>query len=216
MSAVSGQLALGFGVVFEDLYGREGLLRLDAAFLGQLGQTDASLHARLLEARANPAALAPKDHSELIIALAPHVEDFVGQLFGITKETETLQARHNQLAPFFAFKRKFIQKRAISGVTKEQAAAIDGPALAQELKTLFGEPLTEKSFFTHVNGWLDDEPAHAAAIQTASRYAAWAALSPEGTGVGQFVKLVVRGDPGVFRLDPARKTKDLGTISFTY
>ena len=43
-----------------------------------------------------------------------------------------------------------------------------------------------------------------------------AALSPDGTGVGQFVKLVVRGDPGVFRLDPSRKTKDLGTISLTY
>jgi hypothetical protein len=43
-----------------------------------------------------------------------------------------------------------------------------------------------------------------------------AALSPEGTGVGQLVKLVVRGDPGVFRLDPARKNKDLGTISLSY
>jgi hypothetical protein len=43
-----------------------------------------------------------------------------------------------------------------------------------------------------------------------------AALSPEGTGVGSLVKLVVRGDPGVFRMDPARKTKDLGTISLVY
>ncbi len=43
-----------------------------------------------------------------------------------------------------------------------------------------------------------------------------AALSPEGTGVGQLVKLVVRNDPGVFRLDPARKTRDVGTISLTY
>jgi len=43
-----------------------------------------------------------------------------------------------------------------------------------------------------------------------------AALSPEGTGVGQLVKLAVRGDPGVFRLDPSRKTKELGTISLTY
>ncbi len=43
-----------------------------------------------------------------------------------------------------------------------------------------------------------------------------AALSPEGVGVGQLAKLGVRGDPGVFRLDPARKTKDLGTISLTY
>jgi hypothetical protein len=43
-----------------------------------------------------------------------------------------------------------------------------------------------------------------------------AALSPEGTGVGQLVKLVVRNDPGVFRLDPARKMKDLGTITLSY
>jgi len=43
-----------------------------------------------------------------------------------------------------------------------------------------------------------------------------AALSPEGTGVGNFVKLVVRGDPGVFRLDPTRRNKDVGTISLVY
>jgi len=43
-----------------------------------------------------------------------------------------------------------------------------------------------------------------------------AALSPEGTGVGQLVKVVVRNDPGVFRLDAARKNKDLGTISLSY
>ena len=43
-----------------------------------------------------------------------------------------------------------------------------------------------------------------------------AVLSPEGAGIGQFVKLVVRNDPGVFRLDPTRKNKDLGTISLSY
>jgi NADPH-dependent glutamate synthase beta subunit-like oxidoreductase/NAD(P)H-flavin reductase len=180
MSNVSGQFELGFGVAFHDLYAREGLLRLDAAFLAQLAQTDSALHSRLTQARANPSSLAAKDQSELIIALAPHVEDFLGQLFGITSEIQALQARHNQFAPFFAFKRKFIQKRAISGVTKEQAAAIDGPTLAHELEALFGEPLTERSFFTHVSAWLDDEPQHSGNIQAAARYAAWAALSPAG------------------------------------
>jgi NADPH-dependent glutamate synthase beta subunit-like oxidoreductase/NAD(P)H-flavin reductase len=180
MSGVSDQLALGFGLVFDELYDREGLQRLDAAFLAELARTDADLHAKLLQARESPGALAPKTHSELIIALAPHVEDFLGQLFGIEREIEALQTRHNQSAPFFAFKRKFIQKRAISGVTKEQAVAIDGPALARELESLFREPLTERSFYAHVSGWIENEPAQAAAIQTASRYAAWAALSPAG------------------------------------
>ncbi|HEX6895442.1 MAG TPA: hypothetical protein VF146_09225, partial [Bryobacteraceae bacterium] len=180
MFSVSDQLELRFGLAFEDLYQRDGLLRVDAAFLEHLALADAPLHGRLLEARTNPGDLAPKDQSELIIALAPHVEDFLGELFGITGEIEALQKRHNQSAPFFAFKRKFIQKRAISGVTREQAAAIDGPALARELESFFREPLTERSFYAQVSAWLENEAAHTSEIQSALRYAAWAALSPAG------------------------------------
>ena len=147
------QCALGFGLQFEDLYRREGLVRMDAAFLNQLLASDLGLHVQLLDARLNPEGRTAKEQSELVIALAPHVEDFLGELFGITKEVEALQSRHNEYAPFFAFKRKFIQKRAISGVSKEQAEAIDGPGLGRELGAIFGEPLTEQSFFANVSGW---------------------------------------------------------------
>jgi hypothetical protein len=43
-----------------------------------------------------------------------------------------------------------------------------------------------------------------------------AVLSPGGTGAAQLARLVVKNDPGVFLLAPARKTKDVGTISLTY
>lgn len=43
-----------------------------------------------------------------------------------------------------------------------------------------------------------------------------ALLSPEGTGVGQLARVTLRGDPGVFRLDPSRKMKDVGTIALSY
>ena len=180
MSAVSSKIELSFGVTFEDLYRREGLVRLDGVFVGHLQAADASLHARLVEARVNPAAIAADDQSALIIALAPYVEDFLGELFGITTEIEALGSRHNALAPMLAFKRKFIQKKAISGVTKDQASAIDGPALAAELESLFGEPLTQSSFFAHVSRWMDNETEHPERVQTAARYAAWAVLSPAG------------------------------------
>jgi NADPH-dependent glutamate synthase beta subunit-like oxidoreductase/NAD(P)H-flavin reductase len=180
MSAISSEIDLGFGVLFEDLYSRAGLVRLDGIFLNYLTNADANLSARLANARANLEAIPAKDRSELIVELAPHVEDFMGELFGISSEIEALGARHNALAPLFAFKRKFIQKRAISGVTKEQATAIDGPALAAELESLFGEPLTQQAFFQHVSRWLENETEHQPRIQTAVRYAAWAALSPAG------------------------------------
>jgi NADPH-dependent glutamate synthase beta subunit-like oxidoreductase/NAD(P)H-flavin reductase len=180
MSVTSDQFPLRFGLRFEDLYVREGLLRLDAAFLAQLFASDPGLHARLADARMNPAQETAKEQSELVIALAPHVEDFLGQAFGIESEIRELQARHNSSAPFFAFKRKFIQKRAISGVTKDQAEAIDGPALARELESFFGAPLTEQSFFAHVSTWLENEADRLAQVQIAARYAAWAALSAAG------------------------------------
>jgi NADPH-dependent glutamate synthase beta subunit-like oxidoreductase/NAD(P)H-flavin reductase len=180
MSAVSRQFELSFGVLFQDLYSREGLARLDGIFLDHLKPADASLHARLIQARANSGAIAAQERSELIVELAPHVEDFLGELFGITSEIQALGARHNALVPLFAFKRKFIQKRAISGVTKEQAGSIDGAALAAELEALFGEPLTQPSFFEHVSRWIENETEHALRVQTAARYAAWAALSPAG------------------------------------
>jgi NADPH-dependent glutamate synthase beta subunit-like oxidoreductase/NAD(P)H-flavin reductase len=180
MSTSSDQCVLGFGLQFEDLYARHGLMRMDGAFLAQLLASDPGLHAQLVDARANLGALTAKQQSELVIAIAPHVEDFLGELFGITKEVQALQARHNEFGPFFAFKRKFIQKRAISGVTKEQAEAIDGPGLARELEAIFSEPLTERSFFEHVARWLETETEHLDPIQTAARYAAWAALSDAG------------------------------------
>ena len=43
-----------------------------------------------------------------------------------------------------------------------------------------------------------------------------ALLAPEGVGVAQLTKVTVKNDPGVFQLAPARKAKDVGTISLTY
>jgi NADPH-dependent glutamate synthase beta subunit-like oxidoreductase/NAD(P)H-flavin reductase len=180
MPPASDQIRLAFGFGFEDLYSRAGLLRLDEAFLRELGIADAALRDQLAAARANPAALARKDASELIIAIAPYLEDFIGDLFSIGSEIRELQARHDELAPLFAVKRKFVQKRALTNMTRETAEEIDGEAIAADLETLFGEPLSERVFAAHVARWLDHEPPHAHELQLAARYAAWATFAPAG------------------------------------
>ena len=86
-------MQLAFGLGFNDLYERAGLLRVDAAFLSFLGGVDAALRDRVVAARKMP--LAGKDESDLLVALAPHVEDFVAKLFGIEDEARALAARHN-------------------------------------------------------------------------------------------------------------------------
>ena len=174
------QLQLAFGFAFEDLYVREGLVRLDAEFCRHLQETDAAMFQTLTEARKDPGSFTRKQQSELMIALAPHLEDFVADLFGIAADVRALQAKHDALAPLYALKRRFIQKRAISGMTAEKAALFHGGALAADLESLFGEPLTEQSFVEHVSRWLDAESEHTEQLKIAQHYAAWAALSPAG------------------------------------
>src|SRR5262245_55470017 len=105
------QLRLGAGLRFEDLYETAGLNRLDAAFLAHLETANPALAEELRAARSNPAGLDRKPASELIIAIAPHVEDFIAQLFGIEQDVEKLQKEHNEHAPLYNVKRKFVQKR---------------------------------------------------------------------------------------------------------
>src|SRR6266481_9926453 len=131
-------LVLTHGLSFADLYDHEGLVRLDRAFVAHLAQTDVGLHDRLMTARRDPDAIEGLDESNLLVDLAPHLEDFIGALFGIAAELRALQARHHELAPLYSVKRLFVQRRAVKGVKEEDAAAFDGPSLALELDDLMG------------------------------------------------------------------------------
>ncbi|MGH6988931.1 MAG: FAD-dependent oxidoreductase [Stellaceae bacterium] len=173
-------LVLRHGLSFEDLYQREGAERLDAAFVAHLEAADTDLFNRLMTARRHPDMLDAKDCSQLIIDLAPHLEDFVSDLFGIGAAVRALQARHAALAPLYTVKRLFVQRRAVKGVKPEDAAVIDAEAARRALEKLFGEPLDEDSFARHVGEWMDREDANADALELAARYAAWATLAPAG------------------------------------
>src|SRR5258705_13891346 len=110
-----------------------------------------------MEARKDPTAVKGKRQSELIIRIAPHLEDFVGELFGIAAEVRALQAKHDALAPLYALKRKFVQKKAISGMTAEKAALIHRGAPGAELEGRFVKPRTQQSFLEHAAHWLDND-----------------------------------------------------------
>jgi NADPH-dependent glutamate synthase beta subunit-like oxidoreductase/NAD(P)H-flavin reductase len=181
MQAQDGaKLVLAFGLTFQDLYERQGLLKLDGFFLDELRQAAPELRERLLKAREDPPAPHNKTASELIIELAPYVDDFVGKLFAIENDLARLQSKHSELAPLYAVKRKFVQRKALTGFTVESASEIDGFAVAAEIETLIAEPLTELGFATHVSKWLENETAYHEHLRLATLYAAWATLSPQG------------------------------------
>ena len=196
-------LKLGFDLEFADLYRTAGLHKTDAAFLAELAQTDMGLWARLTEARKDPAKLAAKEESALLIDLAPHLEDFIGTLFGVTGEIAALQARHHELAPLFTVKRQFVQRKAAKAYDHAAAQAFDGAALAAELQGLIGAADTDLSAFElafahHVTRWQLEEATFAGALELALKYAAWALHTHAGQhkhAPGVLFKVPVKIDP---------------------
>ena len=162
-----------FGITLGDLYSLEGLYRIDGLFLDHLQQSDARLWDSLHAARAAPEALGQRLESELLMALAPHVQDFLGILFGISTDILALISKYHALAPLYACKRLFVQRRAMRAIRASAAMSLDGPALLAEVETLLGEAFTELAFARAVMTWLEHETAHADQLEIATRYAAW-------------------------------------------
>ncbi len=173
-------LTLGHGLSFQDLYQRAGLARLDGLFADHLKGADTDLFNRLMVARATPDTLAAKDESDLIIAVAPHLEDFLGELFGIANDLKTLAGAHDRLAPLYSCKRLFVQRRAVKRLKPAEAAALDIATIEEALAEAIGAPLTEESFAVAVEQWLRAEDSHKGGLDLAEQFAAWATLTVAG------------------------------------
>jgi len=182
----SKDLRLGFGLGFDELYRREGLARVDEIFCRQLADFDPDLAGRLDAARAAPDRLTSKEESALLLDLAPTVDAFLGELFGISAEVAGLRARHLDLAPLSDVKRQFVQRKAAVAFPAGEAAGFDAEvltaAIAQRIDAAPDrDPVPfEIAFAKAVAAWTAEGDARADDIDAALRYAAWALHSEAG------------------------------------
>ncbi len=193
------ELQFGLDVTFEDLYCREGVMKIDGFFLDHLSASDPSLSDRLQAARSNPDVLekGDEDESDLLIALAPHVDDFIGKLFGIAKEMQARAKDHHALAPVFTCRRLFVQRVALKKIKPVEAAALDGKSVVNAMSSLLGGDIDDVAYAEAVLDWLEDDEKFAEQLQTAAEYAAWRVhvdIRPHGEGSVLF-KEPVRIDP---------------------
>jgi NADPH-dependent glutamate synthase beta subunit-like oxidoreductase/NAD(P)H-flavin reductase len=215
-------LKLGFDLRFADLYERKGLQKVDSAFLSELVATDGALHARLGAARLDPAALDAKQHSQLLIDLAPHVEDFIGALFGIQAQVRALAAQHHELAPLYEVKRQFIQRNAAKAYTEATAQSLPGERLGADLAARVSvEPGAGAAFelaFAHsVQRWQANDEESAGDLDLALKYAAWALYTEPGRQrhrKGLLFKVPAKTDP-LHLLEHAIDRHDAAITTFT-
>ncbi len=173
-------LCLGYDLDFESLYDRKGLERIDELFLEFLSTAEPDLCQHLETARRDPGVLETKSESVLLIDLAPHLEDFIAHLFGIEDAVQALARSHHKLAPLYSCKRLFVQRQVAKKYNADAVASGDGSSLRTSLEAVLGPSFGELAFAEGVNHWLRDPDTHAALIETAEQYAAWALYSSAG------------------------------------
>lgn len=192
MSESTNFLSLSFGLTFTDLYHNSGIEKLNVCFHDFLREQNPELEAIYQFHRQNLPEdknienknAEDKSASELLLALAPYLEDFIGELFQIQKDINALQQQHHHLSVIPQIKRQFVQRHAIRKYPKDTALSFDGVQLRQQLERIIA-PFNELTFATTMAKWLADETTNAHLIDLAAQYAAWATLTEAGQTIHQ-------------------------------
>lgn len=149
---------------------RQDCLKLQQDFVAFVAQGDAALAQRY-----------ERGDETTLGDLVPHLEDFLGNLFGITADIHHLQHQHQVLAPLFTCRRNFIQRRALKKYAPQALESWDADGARARLCALLNAPyLDELSLAMAIQEWLGDESRHGVILELAERYAAWACLTEAG------------------------------------
>ena len=169
------------GFTFKELFQAEGLDRLDREFLAILPQP---LHAGLLAYRNKTRPFSTLEISELLLGLAPILENFLITLFNIEEEANLLQAKTLSHNPISAFKKFFVLRRA-----KKQLAQKGELPSFQELNQWLEQELQKAPLKTDdkelavallATQYIADPNAFSAEIEKLTAWCIRAATTPEG------------------------------------
>ncbi|NIR58568.1 MAG: pyridine nucleotide-disulfide oxidoreductase, partial [Gammaproteobacteria bacterium] len=186
---------------FHDLLHPEGLQRLDETFLDELRASDAELHARLIEHRRAEQPPPATAHSELLLALGPHLEGFVAALFGIEEAVAASRRATTTHNPVLEFKNEFVIRRArrYRGEITSGFAELDA-WLEERIAGYLDEGDDRERAVARLGlGLLVDAEGNAPAIERLTRWCALALNHPEGRACVEgwvSFRLPQRVDPG--------------------
>ena len=169
------ELSLQFDLEYQDLYTAKGLRIIDEEFQKHLQDCDAELFKAYITAR-NVSNLA----SDIIIKVAPYVEDFIGKLFGIENELLANQKLHNDAAILRNCARTFVQRRVANKLTLDKINGLSSKDMLESLEHYMNAPFDDITFATKVMEWLQDPEAYEDQIDAAVKYTVWVLSTKEG------------------------------------
>ncbi|MBP7709644.1 MAG: FAD-dependent oxidoreductase [Rickettsiales bacterium] len=124
-----------FELTFEDLYAREGLVKLDQKFEKYLEEKSPEIAAQFGDLK-NSNTKTAVQKSQILIDVARVLEEFLAELFNIEQENSNLKKRHDELQKIYQIRREFVQ-RDVSKKFSDVVAGTDGIKVLKDLKITF-------------------------------------------------------------------------------
>ncbi|ABV72958.1 putative bifunctional glutamate synthase subunit beta/2-polyprenylphenol hydroxylase [Rickettsia canadensis str. McKiel] len=165
-------MKLGFNLDFNEL-DLTGLKKLDQIFLDYLFKADSSLHKDLILFRSTPFSIIPQDYSEFLLKISPYLDDFLAELFCISKEVIISRLKHKDFDIIYECKRKFVQRIAIKKYPPEKIKNIDFEEIYLKLTDLIGTNFTSREFAKQIIIWQQEEESFVEELDIAAQYAAY-------------------------------------------
>lgn len=175
------------GYQFAELFQPQHLQRLDQDFLQYLSSNNPRLHESLLAWRHQTQVFSPIEISELLLACAPVLEQFITALFGIETALEISKLTTLSNDPIFVFKKWFVLREARRILTKIDTLPSFNELTAwlQEQSRLADSSDPELAIAQYGSQLLADAAQNSAAINQLIAWCARALTDPQGK---QFVK----------------------------
>jgi len=152
------------GFTFAELQTDSGLVRLDEQFVAWLATNAPELHRQLLDYRAGTLELPAPQLSDFLLALAPRIESYISDLYGIGEAVAELRADTQRELTVFRFRKQFVQRRA----RRHRGELVDDFAtLDRWLAQAAGEPADDRELAVarYADALLADKEAHADGIR---------------------------------------------------
>jgi NADPH-dependent glutamate synthase beta subunit-like oxidoreductase/NAD(P)H-flavin reductase len=119
--AAGSDLRLGFPEFqFLDLFDPLRLRDLTGLFHREVERSDGDLMQSWRGYSTSPDSLSPRQVSDLLVRMAPHLGQFLVRLFGIEEEAQRIRTATRQEDPIFRFKVDFLRRRVQKNVLPEQ------------------------------------------------------------------------------------------------
>ncbi|HVY53639.1 MAG TPA: FAD-dependent oxidoreductase, partial [Gammaproteobacteria bacterium] len=167
-----------------DLFHAEGLKKLDRVFNAYFTEKNHELYTKLIAYREETQVFNSIESSELLIACAPILEEFLLELFNIKEDVDFLKTKTISQNPVATFKKHFVLRR----VKKQLHQAATFPPFA-ELDTWLNQELEntplqsddkELAIALLADSWLMKSEEHGPQLEKLVQWCVQAISSPEG------------------------------------